>query len=129
MVALARKTRYRVFVEEQNVPEELEYDEFEDTSHKYLVFMGNEAVATCRWRFTEKGIKLERFAVLNEFRGRGLGALMVRHLLKEITRHGRELYLHAQVQVVDFYTKYGFVVDGPEFTEAGIRHHKMIFKG
>jgi predicted GNAT family N-acyltransferase len=126
--ALSRRIRYQVFVKEQQVPEALEYDEFEDASLHYLVFADGKAIATCRRRETSKGIKLERFAVIGEARGLGAGELMVRHLLQEVLPLNRPVYLHAQVQVAGFYSKYGFVTNGPRFEEAGIDHYLMIYK-
>jgi len=125
---IARKIRYAVFVEEQKVPEDLEYDAFESTSRLYLVFVGDTAVATCRRRYTPKGIKLERFAVLPAFRGKGFGDFMVQEVLKEVLPEGRMVYLHAQEQVTGFYTKLGFRVYGKEFEEAGIRHFLMNYE-
>jgi len=126
---LSRQIRYKVFVIEQQVPEELEYDEFEAESQHYLLLIENEAVATCRWRHTTKGIKLERFAVLAGYRGQGLGEQMVRHLLNEVLKENKPVYLHAQVQVTPFYSKLGFKAYGEIFEEAGIKHYLMIFEG
>lgn len=122
---ISREIRHKVFVEEQLVPEELEYDEFEKESHHYLVLIDNRGAATCRWRKTDRGIKLERFAVLAEYRGKGLGALMVRHLLNEVLPFRQPVYLHAQEKVVDFYAKFGFIAEGERFEEAGIMHFLM----
>ena len=127
--ALSRRIRYQVFVQEQQVPEALEYDEFESSSLHYLVFIDGKAVATCRRRETSKGIKLERFAVIGEARGLGAGELMVKHLLQDVLPLNRPVYLHAQVQVAGFYSKHGFVAEGSCFEEAGIDHYLMIYKG
>lgn len=124
---VSRQIRYQVFVEEQHVPEELEYDEYESTSHHYLLFADSKGAATCRWRETSGGIKLERFAVLPVHRGKGFGALMLQHLLDEVIPMNRKIYLHAQVQVCDFYSKYGFAKEGERFEEAGIQHFKMSY--
>ncbi len=124
---IARKIRYAVFVEEQKVPEELEYDEYESVCHHYLAFIGDVAVGTCRWRHTSKGIKLERFAVLQQHRGRGLGDLLVRHVLNEVIPLGVDVYLHAQVQVAGFYKNLGFTAYGERFEEAGIGHYLMRY--
>jgi GNAT superfamily N-acetyltransferase len=72
-----------VFVVEQECPEELEW-EFEEESTHYLAFLNGKAVGTARWRVTEKGIKLERFAVLKEARGKGVGSSLVKYLLEEL---------------------------------------------
>jgi predicted GNAT family N-acyltransferase len=124
---IARKIRYAVFVEEQKVPEELEYDENESVCSHYLAFIGDVAVGTCRWRPTSKGIKLERFAVLQEHRGKGFGDLLVRKVLKDVLPLGADVYLHAQEHVVGFYKKLGFVAYGERFEEAGIGHYLMKY--
>ena len=123
----SRKIRYQVFVEEQHVPEELEYDEYESASHHYLLLAEGKGAATCRWRETSGGIKLERFAVLPVHRGKGFGALMLQHLLAEVIPMNRKIYLHAQEQVCEFYSKYGFAKEGERFEEAGIQHFKMSY--
>jgi predicted GNAT family N-acyltransferase len=119
--------RKRVFVEEQKVDEREEYDDFEDTSTHLAGFVDDEIVGTARFRRTANGVKLERFAVLPEARGLGLGAELVKKTL-ELTEHYDNIYLHAQIQVVEFYRKFGFVTEGDEFVEAGIRHYKMTLR-
>jgi predicted GNAT family N-acyltransferase len=124
----ARNIRYLVFVEEQQVPEALEYDEFESESQHYLLFLKGKPVATCRWRHTPKGIKLERFAVLPEYRGKGLGEALVKHVLIEVLTENKPIYLHAQERVVGFYEKLGFEIYGSVFIEADIRHFLMKYE-
>ena len=68
--------RKLVFVEEQNVPIDIEI-EYEDESHHIICYHDDLPVATGRWRETSFGIKLERFAVLHEFRGMGIGKQIV----------------------------------------------------
>ncbi|MCX6269079.1 MAG: GNAT family N-acetyltransferase [Bacteroidetes bacterium] len=116
--------RKTVFVEEQGVDATLEYDH-EEEAHHYLLFLGEKAIATARWRETDKGIKLERFAVLPSFRNRGIGEIILQEVLKDVTLSGRLIYLHAQVNAVSFYERNGFSKDGPMFTEAGINHFVM----
>ena len=123
--------RQEVFVEEQEVDSELEYDEFEDISTHFLAVYENTPVGTCRWRKTKNGIKLERFAVVKDKRERfGVGSALMREALKDISSYAsnkdKEQYLHAQIQVVDFYKKFGFHPIGNQFEEAGIQHFKMI---
>lgn len=114
-----------VFVEEQKVDEREEYDEFEETSKHLIAKLAGEAVGAARVRRTIKGIKLERFAVLKEARGKGVGAALVDKAL-ECCGSEENIYLHAQIQVVDFYSKFGFEKKGDEFEEAGIRHYLMV---
>jgi predicted GNAT family N-acyltransferase len=119
--------RQRVFVEEQNVSPEEEYDEFEDTSMHYLLLVEERPAGTARWRFTDKGIKLERFAVLPEFRRRGVAAAILQAVLQDVLPHRQLTYLHAQVSAMPLYAGAGFLPEGPLFYEANIPHYKMVY--
>ncbi len=119
--------RRTVFVDEQKVDEREEYDEFEETSKHLIAFLSGDAVGAARVRRVPNGIKLERYAVLANARGKGVGAALVEKSL-ELCQGHENIYLHAQIQVVDFYKKFNFVVEGDEFLEAGIRHYKMMLK-
>ena len=92
-----------MFVEEQGVPELLEYDEYEALSTHFLVFDQELAVATARWRQTIDGIKLERFAVLPHYRGKGIGKFLVQQMIQEVNSLSDCIYLNAQIQVVSFF--------------------------
>jgi predicted GNAT family N-acyltransferase len=119
--------RQKVFVEEQKVDPHLEYDEYENNSEHYLATIDEIPVGTARWRETDKGIKLERFAVLPEYRDRGVGKAILVQVLSDVKSLGKPIYLHAQIQVVSFYEKFGFQAVGDEFIEADIRHYKMTY--
>jgi predicted GNAT family N-acyltransferase len=116
--------RTRVFVEEQKVDRELEYDH-EEESHFYLLYFEGIPVATARWRETEKGIKLERFAVLKEFRNRGLGSELLKVVLNDLQNLDEKIYLHSQLKAVSYYERAGFIKVGEIFSEAGIEHYLM----
>ena len=118
--------RREVFVIEQSVSEEEEYDEFETSSTHLFATCDNRVVGTCRYRNTSKGTKLERFAVLKDYRTRSVGASLLLAALAAVDQ-SRLIYLHAQVQVVEFYKKYGFAQVGEQFEEAGIQHYKMEY--
>ena len=119
--------RREVFVGEQNCPPELEW-EFEEESIHFLAKVGGEPAGASRWRKTEKGYKLERFAVLKKFRGFGVGQELVKTVLADLPLDATYVYLHAQVQAASLYARFGFEKNGPEFEEAGIRHYKMVKK-
>lgn len=118
-----RRVRHAVFVTEQQVPEYEEWDDEDPVCVHALATLNREPVGTGR---LTPGGKIGRLAVLREFRGRGIGARMLRMLLAE-ARHRdlREVYLHSQVTAVPFYAKFGFVAEGEEFAEAGIPHRRM----
>jgi len=117
--------RREVFVGEQNCPPELEW-EFEDESNHFLATVDGIPAGAARWRKTDKGYKLERFAVLSSFRGQGVAQELVKAVLADLPKDAIYVYLHAQIQAVSLYEKFGFEKTGPEFEEAGIRHYKMI---
>jgi predicted GNAT family N-acyltransferase len=116
--------RYKVFVEEEGVDPNLENNHEED-SHHYLLLMGGKAIATARWRETEQGIKLERFAVLPEFRNRGLGGIILKEVLNDVMPLEKTIYLHSQLRAVPFYERHGFMKEGDVLYEAGMAHHYM----
>ncbi len=117
--------RTQVFVEEQQVSREEEFDEFEPTSIHLLGFLDEKPAGTARWRITEKGIKLERFAVLPDMRQHGIASALVKEVLRQVLPCGVLIYLNSQVSAVGLYEKHGFVKVGNRFTEANIEHYRM----
>ncbi|WP_111671440.1 GNAT family N-acetyltransferase [Algoriphagus litoralis] len=125
----AFKIRELVFVIEQEVDASKEYDEFESSSTHFLAKLNEMPVGTARWRFTDKGVKMERFAVLSEARGKGVGQALVAAVLSDINGNpmaeGRTKYLHAQLTAMPLYAKFGFEKVGEMFEECNIQHFKM----
>ncbi len=116
-----------VFVGEQNCPPELEWEN-EDVSIHFLATVDGQPAGASRWRETENGYKLERFAVLREFRKMGVGQELVKAVLKDLPKHAEYIYLNAQLDAMKLYTRFGFVKVGEQFEEAGIQHFKMELK-
>ena len=123
----AQAIRIKVFVEEQKVDRRLEIEN-EDESVHFLLYYRRKPVATARYRLTDEGVKLERFAMLREYRGKGLGNHLLRFVLNEAKKHHQKIYLNSQVQVLGYYEKQGFVKEGKPFEEAGIMHYKMVYR-
>jgi predicted GNAT family N-acyltransferase len=119
--------RHEVFVVGQGCPAELEHD-LEDDSVHFLATVDGVPAGACRWRKTDKGYKLERFAVLSKFRGFGVGQEMVKAVLSDLPIEADYTYLHAQTPAVSLYERFSFEKIGPEFEEAGIKHFKMVKK-
>lgn len=117
--------RRKVFVDEQECPPELEW-EFEDESMHFLGTVNDLPAGASRWRKTPKGYKLERFAVLKEYRNLGLGQALVRAVLSDLPADADHVYLHAQLAAIGLYEKFGFEREGEQFEEAGIQHFKMV---
>jgi predicted GNAT family N-acyltransferase len=130
----AKAIRQRVFIEEQDCPPEEEWDGLDATSRHVLGRAGGAPVATARWRtvpYDEAlAAKLERFAVLPDYRGQGYGRQLVRYVLYDAHRAGFDRFvLHAQAHLEAFYASFGFERVGEPFSEAGIPHVKMVKQG
>lgn len=119
--------RIKVFVEEQKVDYDLEIENEAESIH-FLLYHKKEAIATARYRFTQKGVKLERFAILKEFRGRGYGNKLIRHVLNQARQHKKPIYLFSQDYAVGYYANWGFKIKGEPFDEANIQHYLMEYK-
>ncbi len=120
--------RRQVFILEQEIPEGIEMDDDRIEATYVLALMDGIPIGTARWRTTKFGIKLERFAVLKEFRNFGVGKALVLFVLNEL-KNEKNIYLNAQKSVISFYENLGFKVRGDLFYEAEISHRKMVFSG
>jgi len=120
----ARRIRELVFVREQDVPFELEWDDQDPRCDHALAYAADgSAVGT--GRLLPDG-HIGRMAVLKEWRGKGVGALLLRALIEQARqRRHVSVRLNAQIYAAGFYRHYGFEVSGSEFMEAGIPHVPM----
>ncbi|MEM6765648.1 MAG: GNAT family N-acetyltransferase [Bacteroidota bacterium] len=120
--------RTRVFVEELSVWQEDEYDGFDHLSTHYLAYLDGEAAGTGRWRRDVRlsRIKIERIAVLPDFRKKGVGAALVSKMLAD-TPDTMERYVHTPIPTVGFFEQCGFAKEGEEFDEAGLISVKMTY--
>lgn len=125
----ACEIRRVVFVVEQNVSREEEFDEYEGESRHYLVYFEGVPVGTARWRYTTNGLKLERFALRKEVRNKGVGSSLLKQVLRDVKGLSDYIYLHAQLPAVNFYSREGFMPEGPMFSECNIDHYKMVLRG
>lgn len=119
--------RIRVFQEEQGVAPELEFDGEDEAATHFLAFSDTLPVGTLRMRRLETDVvKLERMAVLSEFRHQGIGKKIMAAALDLLSNDNiQEVRLNAQLRVKDFYQKLGFTAEGEIFEEAGIPHVRM----
>ena len=121
---LARAVRERVFIEEQGVPRELEWDDWDAPSDHAVAFDG-EGGAIGTARLLPDG-HIGRMAVLARWRGRGVGSALLDALLDLAKAKGmRSVRLNAQTHAAGFYRRFGFAAAGTEFVEAGIPHIEM----
>lgn len=123
----AHNIRKEVFVIEQNCPEDIEW-EFEEESHHYVALINNKIVGTARWRETEKGYKLERFAVSKDFRNQQVGTALLKRIIADVPQNEKPVYLHAQLAAKNFYLRHGLKPKEDHFWEGGIEHVKMYVR-
>lgn len=120
----ARRIRDLVFVQEQGVPRELEWDA-EDAQCQHALAYAADGRAIGTGRLLPDG-HIGRMAVLPEVRGKGVGARLLNALIELARSRGhRAVRLNAQVQALGFYRRHGFDIEGPQFLEAGIPHVTM----
>ena len=121
--------REKVFIEEQECDRDEEFDGLDQDSVLFIAYYKGRPAGTSRYRRTEKGIKLERFAVYTEYRGKGVGKRLVQstigHIEANIKEPGLLLYLHAQLAAMPLYARHGFHQVGDMFIEAKIEHFEM----
>ncbi|PSK92119.1 GNAT family N-acetyltransferase [Taibaiella chishuiensis] len=119
--------RYEVFVQGQGAPAALEVEGNESAVH-FLALLEGRPAGAGRYRQTDKGFKLERIAVLEACRGRGVGDALVKAMLAGLRGKGT-IYLHSQLAAAGLYARNGFVQEGQQFTEADMQHIKMVYAG
>ncbi len=122
-----RIIREKVFIKEQGVPPELEFDGSDKYAMSILVKEDSTPVATGRIILIDDNYTLGRICVLKEHRQKKYGNVVMTELMKKAKELGAEsVHVHAQLQVKDFYRKLGFEEYGKEYKEAGIKHISMM---
>ncbi|MCK4757936.1 MAG: GNAT family N-acetyltransferase [Thermoplasmata archaeon] len=127
---MAFAIREKVFVKEQKVPHDIEYDEYDKAALHVICFMGGEVVGTGRMVIIDDEVKIGRVAVMRPYRGKGIGTFIILRLINEAEFYflGRPIVANVQLDAKDFYSKFGFKPTGHVFTEAGIEHIQMVFE-
>jgi len=122
--------REAVFVVEQEIDLDLEFDGLDDDAEHLLATLDGNAVGTLRLRSIDTGTaKIERVAVLKSARGRAVGAALIKAACDHLGEHGtQQARLHAQTHALEFYAKLGFIAYGDIFDEDGIPHRAMSAK-
>jgi predicted GNAT family N-acyltransferase len=119
-----------VFVNEQKVPVPLDVDGLDSEARHFLLVTNGQSIATCRMRILGSTAKIERMAVLKEWRGQKVGRRLMIHVLQELAKERgiQEVRLSSQVEAVPFYEKLGFSLCSNEYMDAGIPHRDMVMK-
>lgn len=119
----AQLIRRSVFVQEQNISENDEWDDQDAISLHFVVYDQNQAIATARLL---ENHSIGRVSVLKQYRGKSIGQLLMQHIIQVASEQKREyLKLSAQFYVIGFYENLGFEVKGEEYLDCGIPHIDM----
>lgn len=119
-----RQIRDVVFIQEQQVPSALEWDD-EDAIATHFLALSPEGVAIGTARLLSNG-QIGRMAVLQAYRSSGVGAQLLQLAIHTARQRGdRSVFLHAQSHAINFYQAHGFIAEGHEYLEAGIPHRNM----
>ena len=119
-----RRIREAVFINEQSVPPELDWDSDDQNATHFLAYAGDYPIGTAR--LLADG-HIGRVAVVKDWRGSGIGAMLMKAAIEKAEQAGlRRQFLTAQVHATAFYTRLGFEVVSEEFLEAGIPHVDMV---
>jgi predicted GNAT family N-acyltransferase len=119
--------RHEVFVGEQGVTEEEEFDGLDPSCLHFLAVVEGQAVGAARLRQPSPSMaKAERVAVLGSHRGLGVGQALMRALAEAARQRGaQEIVLGAQLTAIPFYESLGYRAEGEEYLDARIRHRMM----
>ncbi|PLR78790.1 GNAT family N-acetyltransferase [Bacillus sp. V3-13] len=118
--------RKKVFVEEQQVPEEEEIDQFESSAVHFVLYDDETPAGAGRFRIVDGFGKVERICVLQEYRKTGAGKAIMAAIEEYASNKGiTALKLNAQTHAIPFYSRLGYEVASEEFLDAGIPHKTM----
>ena len=124
--SIIENIRKKVFSDELDISESELFDEYDETCDHYLLFDGKQVVGTIRFLKTKDEIKLERMAILSEFRGKNYGRSAILQLTEYYRMAGySKMILDSVFSVRGFYKKCGFLEEGMTFQRVGIDHIRM----
>lgn len=119
----AMLVREQVFIQEQQIAAEDEWDEQDAVSLHFVIYREGQAIATARLLNDHS---VGRVAVLKAYRGQGLGQLIMQQIIALAQQQQRpQLHLSAQTHALDFYQQLGFLQQGEVYLECNIPHIHM----
>ena len=118
--------RQKVFIEEQNVTSQLEWDGMDEEAIHFLAFKNEKAIGCARAFVIKNHMQLGRMAVLKAYRGEDVGtALIEKAITTAKLNQLSAIYISAQCQAIDFYKKFGFEITSDIYLDAEILHRDM----
>jgi len=121
-----KNIREKVFIQEQKVTPQLEWDGMDEKAIHFLVFNDNAAIGCARAIVIKDHMQLGRMAVLKEYRGQGIGSALIEKAMTIAKLNQLSaIYISAQCHAIDFYKKFGFEVKSDIYLDAEIPHRDM----
>lgn len=127
-IAICFAIRSEVFVTEQFVPENIEFDGNDDKATHFMIRVNGAPIGTGRVRYVEGGkAKVERVAIRKSHRHKGFGKALMEFIMAHIRKEAKagKIILSAQQQAIPFYTSLKFTIVSEEYMDAGIPHKDM----
>lgn len=121
----AASIRQVVFVREQGISAQLEFDGLDDQATHYVGYADGQPVVTARIRYEDQIVHIQRVATLKPFRHHGYAMSLLQRVIAEMAP-GTNLELNAQATAIGLYEQLGFEQTGEPFEEVGIKHVKMV---
>ncbi|HLC87059.1 MAG TPA: GNAT family N-acetyltransferase [Candidatus Nanoarchaeia archaeon] len=110
------KVRYKVFTLEQKIPENIDKEGLDNSAEHVLAYFDNEPSGYARIKYIDRKAKLERVATLKEYRGKGIGMLVIKKAIEKAKDNGKnKIVLDSQYEARIFYEKLGFKTRGKTF--------------
>ena len=121
-----KNIREKVFIQEQKVTPQLEWDGMDEKAIHFLVFNDKAAIGCARAIVIKDHMQLGRMAVLKEYRGEGIGSALIEKAVTTAKLNQLSaIYISAQCHAIDFYKKFGFEVTSDIYLDAEIPHRDM----
>jgi predicted GNAT family N-acyltransferase len=118
--------REKVFIEEQKVMSQLEWDGKDEEAIHFLAYQDEKAIGCARAFVIENHMQLGRMAVLKEYRNKGIGSFLIEKAITTAKLNQlSKISISAQCHAIDFYKKFGFEVTSEIYLDAGISHQDM----
>jgi predicted GNAT family N-acyltransferase len=121
-----KEIRKVVFTDELNISESYLLDKYDETCDQFLIKNGEITIGALRLRKENNAVKLERMAILSEFRKMSFGIKAINEVKKYcITKSESKIFLDSIYDIRDFYKKCGFTEIGSVFERVGLPHIRM----
>lgn len=125
-IQIIKDLRTEVFIKEQNIPEELEWDK-DDKGGQHFGILSNDILLAYARVLIKQKIHIGRMAVRKKYRRAGIGSFLLSNIINQVDdrKHSKKIMLSAQEQAIPFYEKNLFQIRGNKYLDAGIIHYDM----